>query len=136
MKEALQAFRAGCLLSSTVMLGVATEHTFNLVVEAAALSAHGHAFAAVNKERSMLARLDRFRKALDQSRGALPPAVRDDLDTNFAGIQSIVRTFRNHSGHPTGAIVDREQVYVLINLFVPYCRKMYQLIEYFETPAG
>src|SRR2546430_10606295 len=33
LKEALQAFRAGCILSSTVMLGVATEHTFLLLLE-------------------------------------------------------------------------------------------------------
>ena len=132
VKEALQAFRAGCLLSSTVMLGVATEHTFNLVLEAAERSQHSHEFASVTEERSMLARLDKFRRVLDQKRKDLPQSLREDLDTNFSGIQSIIRTFRNQSGHPTGQIVDREQVYVLLNLFVPYCRKMYQLIEYFK----
>ena len=34
LKEALQTFRAGCVLSATVMLGVATEHTFLLLIEA------------------------------------------------------------------------------------------------------
>jgi hypothetical protein len=33
LKEALQAFRSGCILASTVMLGVATEHTFLLLLE-------------------------------------------------------------------------------------------------------
>jgi len=132
VKEALQAFRAGCLLSSTVMLGVATEHTFNLVLEAADKSQHSREFASANKERSMLARLDKFRRILDQKRKSLPQGVREDLDTNFSGLQSIIRNFRNQSGHPTGQIVEREQVYVLLNLFVPYCRKMYQLIEYFK----
>src|SRR5271157_5547463 len=33
LKEAMQSFRTGCLLASTVMLGVATEHTFLLLVE-------------------------------------------------------------------------------------------------------
>jgi len=132
VKEALQAFRAGCLLSSTVMLGVATEHTFNLVIEAAEKSTQSKLFASVREERSMLSRFDKFRRILDQHRKTLPPEVREDLDTNFSGIQSIIRTVRNQSGHPTGQIVDREQVYVLLNLFVPYCRKMYQLIDHFK----
>ena len=34
LKEALQTFRAGCVLSATVMLAVATEHTFLLLIEA------------------------------------------------------------------------------------------------------
>ena len=33
LKEAMQAFRSGCVLSSTVMLGVATEHTFLLLLD-------------------------------------------------------------------------------------------------------
>jgi hypothetical protein len=132
VKEALQAFRAGCLLSSTVMLGVATEHTFGLIVEAAAKSEDAQDFAPVERERSLLARLDKFRRVLDQKRKDLPLDIREDLDTNFSGIQSIVRNFRNQAGHPTGQLIDREQVYVLLNLFVPYGRKMYQLIDHFE----
>jgi hypothetical protein len=31
LKEAMQSFRTGCLLASSVMLGVATEHTFLLL---------------------------------------------------------------------------------------------------------
>jgi hypothetical protein len=33
LNEAMQAFKSGCLLASTVMFGVATEHTFLLLVE-------------------------------------------------------------------------------------------------------
>ena len=34
LKEALQSFRSGCILSSSVMLGVAAEHTFELLLDA------------------------------------------------------------------------------------------------------
>jgi hypothetical protein len=132
VKEALQAFRSGCLLSSTVMLGVATEHTFNRVIEAANGSPQAKDFVPINKERSMLGRVDRFRRIMEQNKASLPFAISEDMDTHFSGIQSIIRTFRNQSGHPTGQIVEREQVYILLNLFVPYCRKMYQLIEHFS----
>jgi hypothetical protein len=130
----LQAFRSGCILSSTVMLGVATEHTFELMLEVVERSPkYSKAFATVLKERQLLPRVNKFKAVLDQRQGDLPREVKEDLDTHFAGILSIIRTFRNQSGHPTGRIVDREQAYVLLNLFVPYCRKMYQLMEHFRT---
>jgi hypothetical protein len=55
LKEALQTFRAGCVLSATVMLGVATEHTFLLLIEAIDRGMkHQATFAAVSKERTIL----------------------------------------------------------------------------------
>jgi hypothetical protein len=131
VQEALQAFRSGCLLSSTVMLGVATEHTFLLLIEAVDKSpTHAKHFAGVAKERTILPKVNRFKALLDQMQQTLPFDIKEDLDTRFAGILSIIRAFRNQAGHPSGLIPDREQTYVLLNLFVPYCRKMYQLRDF------
>lgn len=128
VQEALQAFRSGCILSSSVMLGVATEHTFLLLIEAIEKSAtHAKTFAAVVTERTILQKVNKFKNILDQQQKSLSPAAKEDLDTHFAGILSVIRTFRNQAGHPSGKILDREQAYVLLNLFIPYCRKMYQL---------
>lgn len=133
LQEGMQAFRSGCILSSTVMLGVATEHTFLLLMEVIDNNpAHTATFAAVGKERTILQKVNKFKHILDQQRKSLPGPVLEDLDTHFAGILSIIRNFRNQSGHPTGKIVDREQAYVLLQLFVPYCRKMYQLMDHFR----
>lgn len=131
VQEALQAFRSGCILSSTVMLGVATEHTLLQVVEATERSpTHASDFAPVAKERTILQKANKFKNILDQKLKGLTPEIKEDLDTHFAGVLSIIRTFRNQAGHPTGRIVDREQAYVLLQLFIPYCRKMYMLREH------
>jgi hypothetical protein len=136
LKEAMQAFRAGCLLASTVMLGVATEHTFLLLVERVCGNpAHRIAFAAVAEQYTILQKVNKFKNILDQGYRKLPGPVKEDLDTNFAGILSVIRTFRNQSGHPTGKIMDREQVYVLLQLFVAYAKKMYQLMDYYSATA-
>jgi hypothetical protein len=132
LKEALQSFRSGCILSSSVMLGVAAEHTFELLLDVVRQSPKAARFAPVDNERSLLPKINKFKTLLDQMQGDLPSGIKKDLDTHFAGIISIIRTFRNQSGHPTGQIIDREQAYVLLNLFVPYCKKMYQLIELFR----
>jgi hypothetical protein len=133
LKEAMQAFMSGCLLSSTVMLGVATEHTFLLLMETVdANITHGPLFKGVSNERSILKKVNKFKKILDQHNGLLPPNVKEDLDTNFSGILSMIRNFRNESGHPSGKIISREQVYVLLHLFVSCCKKMYQLRDVFK----
>jgi hypothetical protein len=133
LKESLQAFFSGCILSSTVMLGVAAEHTFQLLLETIENnSAHQKNYSSVFKERSILLKINKFRKILEQNKTALTPEIKEDLDSNFFVIQSIIRTFRNESGHPTGKIIDREQAFVNLRIFIPYCKKSYQLIEWFR----
>jgi len=133
LKEAMQSFRAGCVLAATVMLGVATEHTFLLLVEQIERNpSHSAIFANVSNERTILQKANKFKNILDQHVRSFPADLREDLDTHFAGILSIIRTFRNQSGHPTGKIMDREQAYVLLQLFIPYCKKMYQLMAHYS----
>ncbi len=133
LKEAMQAFQSGCILSATVMLGVAAEHTFMLLLEVLEGNAkHRKTFASVFTERMLLQKFNKFRRLLDPMVKQLPAGVREDLDTHFAGILSVIRTSRNESGHPTGKIIDREQTFVLLQLIIPYCRKQYQLMDYFK----
>jgi hypothetical protein len=133
LKEAMQSFKTGCVLASTVMLGVATEHTFLLLLERIEQShIHASIFARVGRERTILQKVNKFKSILDGQVSNLPPEIKEDLDTHFAGILSIIRTFRNQAGHPTGKIIDREQAYVLMQLFIPYCRKMYQLMAHYS----
>ena len=132
LKEAMQTFRSGCILAATVMLGVATEHTFLLLLDRIGQhEPHAQVFASVSQQRTVLQKVNKFKNILDQQVRSLPPEIKEDLDTHFAGILSIIRNFRNQAGHPTGKIIGREQAYVLLQLFVPYCRKMYQLMEYY-----
>ena len=133
VKEAMQAFKTGCVLSSSVMLGVATEHTFLLLVEKISQNpSYAPTFDKVNEERTILAKVNKFKNILEQNMKSLPSDIKEDIDTNFAGILSIIRNFRNQSGHPTGNIIDREQAYILLQLFVPYCKKMYQLMAHYS----
>ena len=133
LKEAMQAFMSGCLLSSSVMLGVAAEHSFEKLLETIAGNPrYEPVFRSVFKERSILPKLNKFKLILDQHIGEFTPEIREDLDTNFSGIIAIVRNFRNESGHPSGKIISREQCYILLQLFIPYCKKIYQLKKFFE----
>jgi len=102
------------------------------VVEAIDRNAtHQAIFAPVAKERTILQKVNKFKHILEQRAKTLPSDLKEDLDTNFLGILSIIRNFRNQSGHPSGKIIDREQAYILLQLFPHYCKKMYQLIDHY-----
>jgi len=132
LQEAMQSFRSGCMLAATVILGVASEHSFLLLVEAAENSPkYGGQFGNVSKERTILQKFRKFRAAFEKHvLTDLPGEIRENLDIEFDGILSVIRTFRNDSGHPSGKILEREQTYVLLQMFVPYCRKLYQLMDF------
>lgn len=135
VKEAMQAFLSGCVLSASVMIGVAVEHTFERLLETIQSNpTHAHAFTNVFTQKTALQRLTKFRNILDQNPKLLPPEVRESLDTNFLGVMDMIRTFRNESGHPSGKIISREQCYVLLQLFIPCCKKVYELLEFFRQP--
>lgn len=134
LKEAMQAFRSGCLLSATVMLGVATEHTFELLLESTQENTvWAERFSGAVNERWALRRINKFKEILDENMEDIPREIKEDLDTHFAGIISVIRNFRNESGHPTGKVVSREQAFVLLQLFIPYCKKLYALMDFFRT---
>jgi len=133
LKEAMQAFRAGCILSCSVMLGVATEHTFLTLMETIDNNpVHAPTYASVSQVWMILTKVNKFKNILDQNLNSLPRDVREDLDVHFNSILSVIRNYRNQSGHPTGKIISREQAYVLLQLFIPYCKKMYQLRDHFK----
>jgi len=135
LQEAMQSFKTGCMLAATVMLGVASEHSFLLLVEAAEQSPkYGSHFGSVSKERTILQKFRKFRAAFEKNvLPAIPHGdIRENLEIEFDGILSVIRTFRNESGHPSGKIMEREQTYVLLQMFVPYCKKLYQLIDFLQ----
>jgi hypothetical protein len=134
LQEAMQSFKSGCMLAATVMLGVASEHSFLLLVEAAENSPkYGGHFGNVSKERTILQKFRKFRTVFEKNvLTDLPGEIKENLDIEFDGILSVIRTFRNDSGHPSGKILEREQTYVLLQMFVPYCRKVYQLMGFFQ----
>jgi hypothetical protein len=57
-----------------------------------------------------------------------PKDAVEDLETNLDAIQSVSRIARNDAGHPTAAVPSREQVYVLLLLFVPFGRQVRKVV--------
>jgi hypothetical protein len=133
LKEAMQAFIVGCRLSSAVMLGVALEYSLESLYEVIEANAtHSAHFHSVLKEQTLLRRFNKFKQKLNEKKADLPKELREDLDTNLDMIVSLIRNYRNESGHPNGKVISREQCYVNLQLFIPCCKKIYELMEYYR----
>lgn len=45
----------------------------------------------------------------------------------------MIRNYRNDAGHPTGNQLSKEHAFANLQVFIPYCKKVYELIEYFNN---
>ena len=136
LKEAMQAFMVGCRLSSSVMLGVALEHSLNLLYEDIKQNdGHRELFSKVFQEQFLLRKFKHFRNGLDRMKKDLPKEITEDLETNSMDRRPR-QNYRNESGHPSGNVLSREQCYVNLQLFIPCCEKIYDLRKFFENEVG
>lgn len=134
LKESMQAFRASCYFSSSVMVGVATEHTFLLLLESAIeCSAWETLFKPIEKQKDLANKVEKFKVLLESGVTDLPKDLKTDLDTQFSASLACIRTYRNQAGHPTGFKPSREKSYIAMQLFIPYCRKIYKLKSWFDN---
>jgi hypothetical protein len=49
------------------------------------------------------------------------------------GVFTLLRSFRNEAGHPTGTRVDREQAYANLQVFPHYLATVYGLIRWLDA---
>lgn len=134
--ESLMAYLRGLTLSSTVMLGGASEKAFLLLLESFtnAISDTTKKVQFENNTKGPVKKkFDEFRKTIIQIRKTLPRSLSDDLEIQLDGIFNFIRTCRNDVGHPTGRKIDRNLAYANLRLFVPYCKRTYELIDYFKN---
>jgi len=137
LDEAVSTFYAGCVLASCVMLGVAAEAEFLRLAEtAAAHPVHGGKFSAVGRQSFIRQKIAKFHDCLKPMLPGLPREATEDLETNLLAIQSVLRIARNEAGHPTGSTPEREQVYVYLQLFVPFARQLMRLRRAFDQATA
>ena len=133
LKESFQAFRSGCLISSAVMLGVAAEHLFQLLLDQMESNPNQSSrFSNVFQLRTILKKIEKFKNIIGADKTSFREDIRESFDTQFLGIQSIIRIYRNESGHPTGKVIDREQAFVNLRLFIPFGKMVHYLMNYYK----
>lgn len=133
--ESLQAFLRGLMFSSTVMLGGAAEKAFLLLVDS-----YTNALADSQKKKKfekesygfVKRKIDAFNKEVPRFRDQLPGPLRDDLSVQLDAAFNLIRTCRNDVGHPTGRQIDRRLAFANLQVFVEYCKRVYDLMDFFK----
>ncbi len=134
--EALHAFQKGLMLSCAVMLGGASEKVFEIFLEK-----FTEAMTNLSEKNHFLKLQDSIRtknkfnqtKTKLMSLKNLPPELTNELEFQFDGIFNIIRLARNEAGHPSGRKLERDLAFAYLLSFRIYCKKMYQLIDYFSN---
>jgi len=135
VEESLQCLLGGGYIASTVMLGVAAERAFDLLLEALIgyLSPQsGTSLRKATEGRPVGQQFAEFEKRLTGVRSELPGPLQENLGVQLTGIFTLVRTYRNDAGHPTGRRITREEGHANLIVFVPYLERVYGLIEFFR----
>jgi hypothetical protein len=133
LNESLHTFRIGCLLSSTIALGCASEKALLLLVAAYAdsLGAGRQKFKDKTDGRMIKRQFDDLRKAFEgELRARLPHELEDGLDVELNALFDFIRNQRNDAGHPTGKMIERERAYANVLVFPTYVKKVYSLIDW------
>lgn len=137
LTEALSTFRIGCLLSSTIALGCASEKLLLLLIEAYASALPAERQSKFRKEvegRMIKRQFEEFSKHLESAiKPKLPGDLRDDLDVHVSGVFTLIRNMRNDAGHPTGKTIERQQANANLILFPVYARHVYRLIDWMPS---
>lgn len=73
-----------------------------------------------------------FQQKLRSKKHLLPEEVADGLDLTMNAVSDLLRVYRNDAGHPTGKLVDRDDCFIHLRMFVRYAGKLYLLKERLE----
>lgn len=137
LEESLNTYNINALLSSTIALGCASEKALLLLIEAYTKSIQDEdnkdRFLKRTNGKFIKTQFEEFSKSLRGVIGVLPSDIRDGLDTVLLGVFEMIRNNRNDVGHPTGKAISKEQLFANIQVFIPYCKKIYKLIDYFDS---
>lgn len=136
VSESLQAYLKGLMFSSAVMLGVASEKAFLILLETftnAIIDPTKKArFQRLQENMRTKHKFDQMKNEIVALRASLPRDLSEDLESQFDGIFNLIRITRNDAGHPTGKKIERGVAYTNLQLFILYCKRIYGLIDYFQ----
>jgi len=137
LEESLSTYNINALLSSTIALGCASEKALLLLIDSYTntIKDPNRKISFVNKTngRMIKQQFDNFSRSISNLVGDMPPEVSDGLNTVLLGVFEMIRNNRNDAGHPTGKSIPRDHVFANLQVFIPYCQKIYKLIDYFDN---
>lgn len=135
LSESIRTYNINQLLSATITLGCASEKSLLLLIET-----YRDTFKDNTKQEKFIKKTEgkfikiqfkEFDKDFKGIMGQLPTDLKDNYTNTLTGIFEMIRRNRNLAGHPTGNQMDKDTLFANLQVFIPYCRFIYDLKKYF-----
>ena len=136
LAESLNCFINSNLISSVVMLGVASERTFLLLCEslhdAIADSNEQSKFEKILKRNAIKPKMDAVLDKINTIQSQTPRPLPDNVNVMLIAIFDFIRIQRNDLGHPreNPPKTSREEALVNLRIFPTYYKMVNQVIDY------
>ncbi|WP_430816398.1 hypothetical protein [Carboxylicivirga sp. RSCT41] len=136
LSESVRTYNINQLLSATITLGCASEKALLILIET-----YADTYENVDKKQKFIKKtsgkfikkqFDEFNKEIQALKGDLPFSIKDGYDNTLIGVFQMIRNNRNGAGHPTGKKVDKYTLFANLQVFITYCRFIYDMKEFFE----
>jgi hypothetical protein len=136
IQESIQCYLKSNLIASSVMLGVASEAVFmqlyNWFFDNATNAKLKDKLSRIQKRNDLRGKFDIVYGELEREKNLFEVDIRDNMETNLNGIFQLIRLQRNDSGHPTGKLIPRYQLFIYLNIFPAYCECVYSILDKLE----
>lgn len=134
--ESINTYNINQLLSSTITLGCASERALILLIESFENSFNVNEkkenFSKKINGKFIKVQFEEFDRALKLTLNQFPYELRENYTNTLAGVFQMIRYNRNSAGHPTGKSVDKETLFANLQVFIPYCKFIYDMTNYFD----
>ena len=137
LSESIRTYNINQLLSATITLGCASEKSLLILIDIFANSfkddTKREQFKNKINNKSIKIQFDEFDKAIKQILQSMPYEIRENYTNTLTGIFQMIRYNRNQAGHPTGKAIDKDTLFANLQVFIPYCKYIYGLMDYFSN---
>lgn len=134
--ESIRTYSINQLLSSTITLGCASEKALMILIDTFKHTFNDNskkiAFSKRVDDKFIKTQFDEFDKAIRQILPHLPYELRGAYTTVLTGMFDWIRNNRNDAGHPTGKKIDKDTLFSHLQVFINYCKYIYELKDYFD----
>ena len=135
--ESIRTYNINQLLSSTITLGCASERALIILIELFEQTFIDNIkkqnFSKKVEGKFIKTQFDEFDKSVKVILNNLPYDLRENYTNTLTGVFQMIRYNRNSAGHPTGKSVDKETLFANLQVFIPYCKYIYDLMDHFNS---
>lgn len=150
VRESLKSYNLGCYFASSVMLGVASERLFEILLDAY-INAIGdpNDRKKFEQEISSMAVAAKHKKFMNESLQKLTGKqgltgkddsegrrIRNEFENAIKITFDTIRSYRNYASHPHDGMVPRHIIMCNLNAFPIFCERLYNVIEWLIKHNG